>query len=853
MSDIGLVSKPLPLELISEIVAFLDDRDDIYGLFGKPPPPSLFPCSLVCRAWNIICRSHIFCRVIICDFDRHFSRLSFLHFTAPHLFKAIRFFHFGWNVDVDDSVTALPSWVSDCSKRFENLRVLSLWGGSTDMLKALDLNLTPLVATPRLRKLYIQTWCFEDDASDLLDILLSTNPKLEELVLDNVFGASDVVDEDDAPDAPSVVRFDALRCLELQNVDHSLVRFSAFIECPNLKSLVAEWPEDWDLPPWCSTNFSDLEILVDTDCSLPNFGKAIRPSAFTIDIIGLGSILEIATWIKDCINRLPFPDLVRQLTISADICRIDEQDFEAFYCEIADLFCFLQQIRDLGGLEGMSVSIKVPVESRLSSDNHRFRLPVFYSSNSKSISNVGQFRKLLKLESKHVARQHRTRQRQYQGLYLKDSEAYRADISMGISHQDTSSFSKQLPTELILQIIAGFDRRGNSNTYSGSVTGVPPCLTACSLVCHAWNDICRPYIFRIVEISAGTLIPRLSFLHFEAPHLCNYVLDFRLSLDTRANYEPFPAWLPDCFSRFRNLGTLYLADIGSVNSSLAELSPLDMGITTLLATAPNLRKLHLEGWDHDRDVVSVLPTSSQLEDLSLNVISTNMTTVVSSPPRFDALQILELDNIPYPLLRFKTFIECPNLRSLVAEWYDPVRWKVPPWVSTRFSELTLNVNVWSGCPDFGEAIQPSVLTINIFGSESCSNFITWIKNCVASLPFPNLLHRVTINIKVTGVNERKCEELYRELEKLSVFLHKLCDLGALQRIVLKIELFAGRVNTINDSYDILDPSSEVKAQDLAKLKDLFSALLERDSLDFDVILEWCSTSGDLVFYTRVQN
>lgn len=121
--------------------------------------------------------------------------------------------------------------------------MLSLWGGSTDMLKALDLNLTPLVAAPRLHKLCIQTWRFEDDASDLLDILLSTNPLLEELALDNIFVASDVVDEDEDPDASSVVRFEALRCLELQNVDHSLVRFGAIIECLNLKSLVAEWPE----------------------------------------------------------------------------------------------------------------------------------------------------------------------------------------------------------------------------------------------------------------------------------------------------------------------------------------------------------------------------------------------------------------------------------------------------------------------------------------------------------------------------------------------------------------------------------------------------------------------------------
>ncbi|KAF9497750.1 hypothetical protein BDN71DRAFT_1504458 [Pleurotus eryngii] len=101
------------------------------------------------------------------DISIGFLSASFPHFTAPHLFKSIRFFHFGRNVDVDDSVSALPLGASDCFKRFENPRALSLCGGSTDTLKVLDLNLTPLVAAPHLRKLCVQTWCLEDDASGL--------------------------------------------------------------------------------------------------------------------------------------------------------------------------------------------------------------------------------------------------------------------------------------------------------------------------------------------------------------------------------------------------------------------------------------------------------------------------------------------------------------------------------------------------------------------------------------------------------------------------------------------------------------------------------------------------------------
>ncbi|KAF9497759.1 hypothetical protein BDN71DRAFT_1504466 [Pleurotus eryngii] len=79
-----------------------------------------------------------------------------------------------------------PPHARDCFKRFKNLRVLYLWDGFTDVLAALDMDITPLLAAPRLRKLCINRWSFDEDASDLPRILLSTNPQLEELTLEDI-------------------------------------------------------------------------------------------------------------------------------------------------------------------------------------------------------------------------------------------------------------------------------------------------------------------------------------------------------------------------------------------------------------------------------------------------------------------------------------------------------------------------------------------------------------------------------------------------------------------------------------------------------------------------------------------
>ncbi|KAF9489058.1 hypothetical protein BDN71DRAFT_1456601 [Pleurotus eryngii] len=53
-------------------------------------------------------------------------------------------------------------------------------------------------------------------------------------------------------------------------------------------------------------------------------------------------------------------------------------------------------------------------------------------------------------------------------------------------------------------------------------------LAAASLVSRTWSTICRSHIFRIISISTRTMDDRLWFLHFEAPHLSEFIHVVRL-------------------------------------------------------------------------------------------------------------------------------------------------------------------------------------------------------------------------------------------------------------------------------------------------------------------------------------
>lgn len=246
----------------------------------------------------------------------------------------------------------------------------------------------------------------------------------------------------------------------------------------------------------------------------------------------------------------------------------------------------------------------------------------------------------------------------------------------------------ELPTELITEIVAIIaDDASNAEAFSA--------LTAASLVSRVWNTICRPHVFRTLSFSYQNTDARLSFLHFEAPHLSGYVRE--LHLGWRRVYCTPSEWLPECFGRLKNLRELHL-EHGIMNLSMAPPS-LAAGIRSMLA-APRLRKLSLHYWafvEDSSDLLSMLP--STLEELSLqnieelsfqNIILTDAENTLPSTTHLQALRSLHLAEIFHPMLRTRTFALCPNLDCLRIRWSYLQPWDLPSWIPATLTELTLD-------------------------------------------------------------------------------------------------------------------------------------------------------------------
>lgn len=256
----------------------------------------------------------------------------------------------------------------------------------------------------------------------------------------------------------------------------------------------------------------------------------------------------------------------------------------------------------------------------------------------------------------------------------------------------------RLPIEIIAEIISavvdgtGFTSE-DPDFHPGRDEHHP--LAAASLVSRTWNTICRPHIFRIISISTRTMDDRLWFLHFEAPHLSEFILVVHLQCD----YEPDTtlAWYPECLGRLKNLRVLHLDSW--MSTLFPEPGPLSAGISSMLA-APCLRKLAFRGCDLSEDASdlrAMLPVT--LEELVLEGISatSDIEGKTTSTPRLEALRSLKLQEIYHPMFSLKNFIECPNLARLSAHWYSGQPWDLPPWVPSSLSELVLCGMSLSSC------------------------------------------------------------------------------------------------------------------------------------------------------------
>lgn len=246
------MSKRLPVEIISEIIALLAEDDQE----RRGAAWNLGPASLVSHLWNSICRPHIF-HTIAVGFGKAslMARFSFLHFEAPHLSVFIHQLQlYSW--PSDDCI--VEEWFPECCGRLKNLRVLSL---EPHALRMYHLSMAPapfaagilsMLSVPRLRKLVLRGWSFSEEASDLLTMLPAN---LEHLILEDI-GVNDRMCK------PETVCLDALRSIEFVQVHHPMLELESFIQCPNLRSVTAQWHfyQQWSLPPWIPDTLSELSL-----------------------------------------------------------------------------------------------------------------------------------------------------------------------------------------------------------------------------------------------------------------------------------------------------------------------------------------------------------------------------------------------------------------------------------------------------------------------------------------------------------------------------------------------------------------------------------------------------------------
>ncbi|KAG9219776.1 hypothetical protein CCMSSC00406_0008153 [Pleurotus cornucopiae] len=247
MSDEGASLNPptgLPTELIYHIIAAVvdgnDDDDSEYeGCSIDYRAFTLAACSLVCKAWSNVVRPHIFSSFTI-DYTNFESRLSFLHFTAPHLVGYVLELTIRGDNNRNTNFTP-PQWTPEAFCRFNNLRSLSLLhvtGEWSSLPTPLALGISTLLAAPRLQKICLRWWNFGTDVERIQNMLSLCSTSLEDLTLVYVDCDYDHASATQTH-VSSPINMVALSKLQLICVNHPRLP-GAFTECPNLRSMTAE-------------------------------------------------------------------------------------------------------------------------------------------------------------------------------------------------------------------------------------------------------------------------------------------------------------------------------------------------------------------------------------------------------------------------------------------------------------------------------------------------------------------------------------------------------------------------------------------------------------------------------------
>ncbi|KAF4578211.1 hypothetical protein EYR40_001623 [Pleurotus pulmonarius] len=306
--------------------------------------------------------------------------LSFLQFTAPHLFKYPQRLYVDCGSDY--SSAPAPPWHADALGQFTNVSSLTLNTRRAQILPDARVPaIMRLLAKAPVRQLTFSSWGFLEGGEDLLHALSACSSTLEELTFETCHvqrGSAYLCRALTEPvniGLPPVVRLTALRALKLRNGWHHHPQMHR-LEMPNLRSLFCDYDEGdpfhhiWATIPGSLSELT-LHIPVEVTPAVPTFSEHVKPSVLTIKLAYRyrhePSFAPLMEWLTDCLDRPPFLDNLRLLHISMFVtAELDEDTLDEprypTYEDYRRLYRVLRPLRD-GALR--RVSLALPLYSHM--------------------------------------------------------------------------------------------------------------------------------------------------------------------------------------------------------------------------------------------------------------------------------------------------------------------------------------------------------------------------------------------------------------------------------------------------------------------------------------------------------
>ncbi|KAF4564459.1 hypothetical protein EYR36_002393 [Pleurotus pulmonarius] len=367
-----------------------------------------------------------------------------------------------------------------------------------------------------------------------------------------------------------------------------------------------------------------------------------------------------------------------------------------------------------------------------------------------------------------------------------------------------------IPLELVIKIIAFLDDRpflpgeweyGSHNDEIWEHT--TPALASCSL------DSDVPF-------------HAFAFLHFTAPHLCEYVRELRLDFSDSVT-DSLPEWMHACLCRFKNVRELEVCNWSDTHEAIT--TPLARGLASLLS-ATNLKRLALSFWEEVEDTSDLLlilsACSTTLEDLSIDF---PLEALVTAPLviHLEALRKLEVDSCPLPFARTDILV-CPNLETFTYTLDDDDSFELPSWIPASIHELILRATPTSRLPQFEQSIHPFRLTLQVDTLESSNLGIRWVSECIKHLPFLGHVQQLIVMIGISTGDFLPYDSLCSLLRPLQMQYPALS-----KQIVLNITA------SEEAEADVLD---DIRVGETERMKKVFAPFLEAGSFSAQLVIKY---------------